>query len=398
MTPATLGAFVLLAAMAAGGEAENLCTFCHPDVRVTFDASVHHREGIACTSCHGGDSAAATVEGAHRGGFHGAFRREEIPGLCASCHADAAAMRAYNLPTDQLALYQTSGHGRALARGDGNVAVCTDCHGVHDILSPQNPSSPTHWRNIPATCGTCHANAKLAARYGWSEDPQAAWAKSVHGRAAMEAGNPSAPNCARCHGSHGAAPPGVGDVEKICGQCHVTTRAHFLDGPHSKAMHAAGLGECASCHGSHAVERAGIERLDTVCLDCHAEGSDQVVLATRMKTLFTTAEQDLALADDQVKQAATIPIYVEDFEARLAEARTILRESLPVMHALDPEGVAALTERSRAIAHQVQSEVGAKLGEKFWRRMGLMVFWFYLILTLAILVRLRGRASRESRA
>lgn len=398
MIPAAISAFILLAAAAAGGESQNLCTLCHPNVRVAFETSVHHREGIACVSCHGGDPAAATVEGAHRGGFRGSIRREEIPALCASCHADAAKMRPYNLPTDQRALYETSGHGRGLARGDGNVAVCTDCHGVHDILSPQNPSSPTHAQNIPATCGKCHADATLAARYGWTEDPQAAWASGVHGRAVSEAGNLSAPNCSRCHGSHGAAPPGVGDVEKMCGQCHVTTRAHFLDGPHSKAMQAAGLGECASCHGSHAVERAGIERLDSVCLDCHTEGSDQAALATRMKTLFTTAEEDLVRADEQVKQAAAIPIYVEDFEARLAEARTILRESLPVMHALELERVAALTERSRAIAQQVQSEVTAKLGEKFWRRIGLIVFCFYLILTLAVLIRLRARAARESRA
>ena len=398
MTPAAIGSLILLAAMAAGGDAGNLCTLCHPDVRVAFDTSVHHREGIACVSCHGGEPTAATVAGAHRGSFKGSFRREEIPALCASCHADAAVMRPYNLPTDQLALYETSGHGRGLARGDGSVAVCTDCHGVHDILSPQNSSSPTHAQNIAATCGKCHADATLAARYGWAEDPQAAWATGVHGRAVIEAGNASAPTCARCHGSHGAAPPGVGDVEKICGQCHLTTRAHFLDGPHHGAMQAAGLGECASCHGSHAVERAGIERLDTVCLECHAEGSDQAAVASRMKTLFTAAEEDLVMADDRVKEAAAIPIYVEDFEARLAEARTILRESLPVMHALDQERVAAITERSRAIAQQVQSEVASKLGEKFWRRMGLIIFWFYLILTLAILVRLRARAARESRA
>ncbi len=392
----SLGLVTGLAAAQAATTPDNLCTLCHPDVRVTFQKSIHRIESITCVSCHGGDPKASTVEGAHRG-FRGRIERKDIPAFCATCHSDVNAMRPYNLPTDQHALFQTSGHGRGLARGDDRVAVCTDCHGAHDILAPDNPASPTHWQNIPATCARCHSDAALAARYGWTSDPLVAWQSSVHGAAVREQGNHSAPVCSRCHGAHGAAPPGFGDIEKVCGQCHVTSRAHFLEGPHHAAMTEAGLGECATCHDHHAVARTEVADLDRVCLDCHAEGSEEVLLASRMKTLFDATREDLHEARRLVQRAAEIPVHVEDFEARLTEAETVLMESLPAMHALEIGRIEALADRARSIAHQVQSEASGKLGGKFWRRIGLIVFWFYLLMTLAVLVRLRARAARDAR-
>ena len=135
-----LAAAPATAAAPAPDAAPVLCAVCHSDVRVQFDRGVHHREGIACTSCHGGDPAASTVAGAHGKGFRGVPKRRDIPTLCASCHADVALMRPYNLPADQMALYRTSKHGLLLARGDERVAVCTDCHGVHDIRPRSDPT------------------------------------------------------------------------------------------------------------------------------------------------------------------------------------------------------------------------------------------------------------------
>ena len=209
----------LPAAAVAGARPGTMCGVCHSDVRVEADHGVHKSEGIGCVSCHGGDANAITVEAAHRAPFRAALARQDIPALCASCHSDVARMRPYNLPSDQYALYQTSRHGLQLAKGDDQVAVCTDCHGVHEIRPTDDPTSSVFTRNIPRTCGRCHGDLKLMAAYGKKDNPVTDFAAGVHGKA-LAGGNDSAPACTRCHGSHGATPPGVGDVAKVCGQCH----------------------------------------------------------------------------------------------------------------------------------------------------------------------------------
>ena len=389
-----IAALVIVAA--ASASSAGLCGLCHPDARVQLERSVHGSEGIGCTSCHGGDATATTVPAAHRGDFRGGIRRVDIPALCASCHADASRMGPYNLPSDQHALYQTSPHGRRLAQGDSRVAVCTDCHGVHPILHAGDPAAPTHPLKIASTCGRCHSDAGLMGRYGLAGDPAADFASSVHGVALVEGGNASAPTCARCHGAHGATPPGVGDVDKVCGQCHPTARAQFIDGPHKRAMDAAGLPECASCHGNHDVARTGIGMLDTVCLGCHDPGSAPLELARQMKTLFVAASDQISEARVLVDQAATIPLYVEDHRARLEEARTALVESLPAMHSLDLGRVEQITSTARSIGDEVESEVNGRLEGRAWRRVGLLLFWFYLLLTVGILARFRARSARQA--
>lgn len=390
---AALLAAVLAAPPAAAG---NLCALCHPDVRVQFERSIHHSEEVSCVSCHGGDPTASTVEGAHHGRFRGSVPRREIPALCASCHADTEMMRAYSLSTDQYALYQTSGHGHYLAKGDENVAVCTDCHGLHDIRRVDDPASGTYVLNIPATCARCHSDPSLMTRYGWTRDPLADFTGSVHGQALLKNANTAAPQCSRCHGAHGAAPPGVGSVDKVCGQCHATARAQFLDSPHRSAMREAGLPECASCHDHHRIARSSIDQLDSVCLDCHAADSEPAALARKMKTLFTGASEEIDRAHRIVEEAAAIPLYMEDYEARLEEARTSLLESLPAMHSLDLGRVEQLTGRARSIGSQIESEVNGILEERGWKGVALGIFWFYLIVTVAILVRFRSRAAREA--
>jgi predicted CXXCH cytochrome family protein len=369
-------------ALRAGG----LCTLCHPEVRVEFQRSIHSNEDVGCVSCHGGDPTTTDVGRAHAKDFRGRIRRRDVPELCASCHADPQRMRAYNLPTDQLALYRTSGHGMRLAQGNDKVAVCVDCHGVHDILRTRDPASSVFVLNIPRTCAKCH------------KEPYADYEGSVHGQALLAKGNLSAPDCSRCHGAHGAAPPGFGDVDKVCGQCHETTREYFREGPHDTALQQAGLPECASCHGNHAIRNPDVTRMETMCLQCHDQGSSQVELAMQMKTLHEGATQELEAARKIVEEAAEVPLYVEDYRARLQEGSSALIESLPVMHSMDLRRVEGLTSRARAIGEEVESELGGKIQERSWRRVGLMIFWFYLLVTIAILVMYRKRTSREARS
>ncbi len=383
------------AAQAASAKPGTMCGICHSDTRVEFDKGVHKSEGIGCVACHGGDPNATTIAAAHRAPFRGTPRRRDIPALCATCHSDVSRMRPYNMPSDQLALYETSEHGIRLAKGDSDVAVCTDCHGVHEIRARSDPKSSVFAHNIPTTCGKCHSDAAQLRKYHHKNDPVADYGAGVHGKAFLEGGNLAAPECTRCHGSHGASPQGVGDVEKVCGQCHATVRSYFLAGPHKKGMDEAGLPECSACHGNHKISQATVAMLDKVCLECHKEGSGEIKLAVAFKRMYTQASDEIARADRLVADAARIPLYVDDYKARLTDARTALMESFPVMHALDTLLVEPHTRRARSIATEVGKEIHEKLAARGWRIVGLALLWFYLLLTATIVVRARRRAAAE---
>ena len=79
--------------------------------------------------------------GAPGNGFRGAIvAARRCPALCARCHSDEKRMRPYDLPVDQYdALPDVARTASGSRRATRAVAVCSDCHGTHDILAP----SPT---------------------------------------------------------------------------------------------------------------------------------------------------------------------------------------------------------------------------------------------------------------
>jgi predicted CXXCH cytochrome family protein len=390
------GMVCLLSALAATNvSAQEACGTCHPKSRVSFEESIHIGEGVTCSDCHGGNPAALEVEAAHSGRFQSLADRQEVPTMCAGCHSDLDRMRAYNLPVDQYAIYQTSQHGKAIARGETRAAICTDCHGVHDILRPRNPSSSSNGRNIPATCGQCHDDEALMAEFGMEADIVTGYRSSIHGRMLLEEGSSAAPNCTSCHGVHGATPPGVGDTDKICGACHEQTRKAFLAGPHHEGLREAGLPECASCHSNHAIQQFGIERVQSLCAECHGEGSDQVVLGQKIHALIESANEAVAEAEEQVREADRAALEVEDALSRVEEAKTYVTEALPMVHTVSREPVEQLTRRAQSIAEEVEHELYSKLDKKV-AHVGLVLFWFYLLMTIFVLVVLKRRLPEKT--
>jgi len=383
--------FLVLASPLLG--AEGKCGLCHPQEQVLAKDSVHASEGIGCAGCHGGDPTTVDEAAAHGDGFQALTDRREIPRACATCHADQEMMRPYNLPVGQYALYQTSQHGKALARGDDRAAVCTDCHGLHEVRRADSPRSPVNIRNVGTTCGRCHGDRVLMERYGHDADVLADYEESVHGRAVSD-GNLGAPTCINCHGVHGATPPGVGDLDKVCGNCHTQTRQAFLDGPHHEAMAAANLPECQSCHSNHAIERFGFADLRVLCSECHDEGSEAVGVGLEMQTLVVGAVSAIDRAEQLTVEAERVPLNVEDHLARLTEARTQITESLSLMHAVSVEPVDAVARRARSIGDEVHHELTVKM-DRTNAYIGLAVFWFYLAVTLAILFVYKRRLARQ---
>ena len=386
-------ALLLLPAQLLAAAPQDFCHVCHSEVAVQYKESAHHAEDMTCTSCHGGDPSATEVEAAHGRGFRAPPERDEVPKFCAGCHADPGQMRAYGIPTDQYALYLTSGHGRRFAEGNTEVAVCTDCHGTHRILPRSAPENPTGRLNISATCGRCHADEEMMAPYGLAADVVEHYEGSVHAEALRQRGDPQAPDCSRCHGSHGAAPPGTGDVSKVCGQCHRHTREAFRVSPHRAAMAATGQGDCAACHGNHRVVWPDAKMWASSCIPCHEATSEAARAGESILALFGQAEREVESARRAIVRASEIPLDVADYEMRVNTASTHLLEARPLSHSLDPAGIEELTRKARSLAQEVQAEVHEKILVFESRGFVVIFAWLYILITI-VAIQYYKRAQR----
>jgi len=380
----TIAALLSLALLAAGAGAQNYCKSCHSEQEVEFRQSVH-REELGCVSCHGGDASTAELPQAHGKGFRGRITRAQIPAFCAECHADREQMRPYGLPTDQYALYQTSGHGRKFAQGDAKVAICTDCHHSHRVLGRDDPQSPIHRQNVAATCGHCHADPARMAPYGLSPGVVADYEAGVHAQARRQGSAAHLPSCADCHGSHGTAPPGVGDVSKVCMHCHRQTREFFRQSPHFKTLAAQGHGECAACHDNHRIAKPGPQLWASACATCHGAGSEALRTAAQIQELLGQAQADIDRARATIETARQVPLGVEDYQQRLATASTYLMEAGPLSHTLDVAAIEELTRKSRSVAQELETEIGEKMEVFAGRKLVVGLVWLYLLITVLAL-------------
>ena len=264
---------------------KNLCTSCHTEI-----TSLPHRDGfrhhpVSCSNCHrvetdiymksdhGINVHKGVLEAASCKDCHGKthtllnsrdpnspVNRANIPSTCGKCHGDTKEMEKYNLRQKGVVIsYDKTIHGRAHARGITTAAVCSDCHGSHDLHRSTNPQSKLYWQRIPATCGKCHENVR--ATYG----------RSVHGKA-VAAGIHDAATCVDCHGEHTiqekeatASRVSGAHIPDTCGQCHGSERLAeryqmsstvvqtYMESFHGLAQQANDLtvANCASCHGFH---------------------------------------------------------------------------------------------------------------------------------------------------
>jgi len=383
--------FLLLAILAWAGVADaqtqNSCLDCHgaldPPLQVTeqqFASDIHFQKGLTCANCHGGDPTKADMDAMSKAaGFRGKIERKDAPELCGRCHSDGTFMRKYNpsLRTDQLAQYKTSVHGQLFAKGDTKVAVCIDCHGVHDLRPATDTRSKVNPLNVAQTCSRCHSNAEYMKGYGIPTDQFAKYGTSVHHDAMTVRGDLSAPTCTTCHGNHGAAPPGVSLVQNVCSTCHVFQDEMYEKSSHKAAFQAAGLPGCVVCHGNHGISHPTDAKLGTgseaVCMQCHSPGDacDQA----RAKMLA-----DLLRLDDAIKSANQILSVAESSgmevsEARLGQdqARDSLTKARVTIHSFQTDLVEQDIQAGLKIAAKDLQAGKDALRERDYRRMGLGV-------------------------
>lgn len=140
------------------------CANCHEKIADVYTKSVHGAALLAeenpdvptCTDCHRAHDIVDPKAGEWR---------LATPQMCGSCHTNEKMMKKYELSTNVLSSYLSDFHGattllqKSERGGQPIVALCTDCHGVHDITKTNDPSSKVMKANLTATCRKCHSDA-----------------------------------------------------------------------------------------------------------------------------------------------------------------------------------------------------------------------------------------------
>jgi nitrate/TMAO reductase-like tetraheme cytochrome c subunit len=213
-----------------------------------FSTSVH--QGLHCTDCHSNISAFP----------HPKLTAQSLRDFsmqmyttCQQCHATQ-----YNLTLDSV-------HQKALAAGNTNAAICTDCHNPHTQTQLTDPVTgkilPAARVLIPQVCARCHS-----AIYDQYKN-------SVHGSALIGSGNPDVPTCIDCHGVHNIQDPTTAafrlNSPLLCSKCH--TDASIMDkyGISTQVLNT----YVADFHGTTVTlfEKISPDQATNkpVCFDCH---------------------------------------------------------------------------------------------------------------------------------
>ncbi len=266
--------------------AKPVCATCHADQQTAYEHGIHAKAAAGgntntakCQDCHG-----SVHEILPPSDPKSKVARTNIPQTCGACHGQKFVMASGGMTAAPFNSYQESVHGKAVAAGSDKAAVCTDCHGEHDILSATDPKSPINKFNVPTTCAKCHNNIKEE------------YVQSIHGQA-IARGNWQAPVCTDCHGIHTIKAPSnpnssvaAANVKNTCAQCHAGVAlsnefgvpggrvSSYLASYHGLAEEVGSktVANCASCHGVHNILPSSDPRstinhanLAKTCGQCH---------------------------------------------------------------------------------------------------------------------------------
>ncbi|HEX6384357.1 MAG TPA: cytochrome c3 family protein [Anaerolineae bacterium] len=209
-----------------------------------FNHSVHGIENpwqpLQCSDCH------KNYEFPHQPVTAASAREYTLEKytICAECHE----------PKYEDAL--DSVHAIALAEGNLEAAVCTDCHGAHDTPPPDEPR-----QRIAFTCAQCHGTI-------FEE-----YADSVHGEPLLAENNADVPTCIECHGVHNINDPTTALFRirspQLCATCHADPELMEQYGISTEVFET----YVADFHGTTVTlfehQDPTVETNKAVCYDCH---------------------------------------------------------------------------------------------------------------------------------
>ncbi len=275
-----------------------------------------------------------------------------VPALCASCHADAAKMEPYGIPTDQYEDYKASIHGMQLLEAqDLRAPTCASCHGSHDAKPPRSDE-------VVAVCGKCHTAT------------QALYEESPHSRVPAVG-----PKCWTCHGTHDVSQPD----ERL-----------FL--------HEGGVPDyiCATCHSpvdqslSLEIDRFQ-DPADRRCDTCHHEGSVVYAQVEAIASAISGAVGAYDTALHRIDDAASLGMIVTDADVAAQGAKTELIKARAAVHTTKLATISELTDATQAKAAEAQDIANGKLAESDFRRQAMIVVIAIIIINVLVLMGLRRR-------
>jgi len=152
------------------------CGECHAALYASYASSVHgdalvnakNQDVPICIDCHRAHDTGDPLTAGYR---------YDIPFMCGSCHANEAIARKYGLSADVVKTYLSDFHGSTVSiyrdRAAGAdqpvrpIAVCTDCHGTHDIKSMSVLGPAAVKVLLLRKCRQCHEDASPAFPDAW---------------------------------------------------------------------------------------------------------------------------------------------------------------------------------------------------------------------------------------
>ena len=381
---------------ASAAPPKDSCVACHSQLpgqygkpAKLFPEDIHHQAGLSCADCHGGDRNDDSMNAMSPAkGFRGAPTKAQVPAFCGRCHSNPDYMRKFNpsLRTDQVSEYFTSVHGKRLKQGDTKVAVCVDCHSVHDIRPPSDPRAPVYPTHVAETCARCHADANYMKGYKIPTNQYELYQKSIHA-AALAGGDNSAPTCATCHGNHGATPPGVSSVANVCGTCHVMNQELFEKSPHGPIFAKMGLPGCVQCHSNHDIVAPQDIWVGTgpkaICVTCHVKGDNGYKAAAEISAGIDKLKSTYHDADVVLNTAEKSGMEVSGARLEMTSAHSDLIKARVAVHSFDAADVLKITRQGVATSRKAYEAGVAALHERDYRRKGLAIALIAIALAIA---------------
>jgi hypothetical protein len=276
-----------------------------------------------------------------------------VPTLCASCHADAAKMKPYGIPTDQYEIYSKSVHGVALLENaDVRAPSCASCHGSHAAKPPRDTE-------VVEVCGKCHTAT------------QDLYMQSRHSE--LET---AAPKCWTCHGTHDVAQP---------------SEALFFHPEPPQYL-------CVTCHDLQTrtlrIELDQFENeADRRCDTCHHPESDIYAQIEAIEASLSGAKGAYDSAETRIHEAAGAGMIVEDADVALSEAKTSLIQAQAAVHTTKLTVIAGSASESKTKSESAESIAQARLDESFLRREAMVVVVALIVLIIAALFLVRRRVE-----
>jgi len=156
---------------------------------------------------------------------------------------------------------------------------CIDCH--VDVAEIPHTTPPQH-----VNCTQCHYKGNTVGAP--QSDIYQAYKESVHGQA-VAGGDPKAPACQDCHGTHrvlahtdSTSRVSRLNIPSVCGQCHLGIFAEYKTSIHGTGLEKGNVDVpvCTDCHSEHGVlssrdpsSPTHVTNVSKTCAECHsAEG------------------------------------------------------------------------------------------------------------------------------